>query len=282
MKMAKEASEILRESINELDPDHVYAAFSGGHDSLVATHIASKTPEFDGVFHANTGIGIEETREYVRETCKRHEWRLHEISPQDCKDAGYKGLTYEEMVEKYGFPGAAQHQKAYTYLKERPIRHLKRTVKDRRTEKVMLVTGIRSHESERRMGNAVEYHIGPEGIAWSAPLFYWQKLDVTKYIDEHDLQRNPVEDYMHMSGECLCGAYARPGEMEELQMWYPDAADQIKDLEAKIADKDAQVFEVDQFEEKMRKWGWTQRNIKNPAQKSLPMCHDCTQFKGDA
>lgn len=276
----KTADEILQESIEELEPDHVWAAFSGGHDSLAATHIVSQLDCFDGVFHANTGIGIEETREFVRDTCEKHGWQLREYSPQDCKEAGYMAMTYEEMVKKYGFPGAAQHQKAYTYLKQRPIRLLKRRVKDNNRERLMLVTGIRSYESQRRMGNSVEYHVGPEGVAWSAPLYYWTKTDVTDYLDEHNLDRNPVEDYLHMSGECLCGAYARPGEYEEISMWYPDEAEEIDRLERMIQDKPLEDFDADAIDERAKRWGWDNRNVKNPAQKQLPMCHDCTAFRG--
>ena len=34
----------------------VYALFSGGHDSLCSTFIASRHPLFQGVVHLNTGI----------------------------------------------------------------------------------------------------------------------------------------------------------------------------------------------------------------------------------
>lgn len=51
----------------DYEPSAVYGLFSGGHDSLCSTHIASTMPNFKGVVHANTGIGIEETREFVRD-----------------------------------------------------------------------------------------------------------------------------------------------------------------------------------------------------------------------
>lgn len=31
----------------------------------------------------------------------------------------------------------------------------------------------------------------------------------------------------HMSGECLCGAFAKPGELDEIRFWYPAMADEL-------------------------------------------------------
>ena len=38
-----------------------------------------------------------------------------------------------------------------------------------------------------------------------------------------------------MSGECLCGAYAKRGELDEIALWYPDVAARIRDLERRVA-----------------------------------------------
>jgi hypothetical protein len=74
-----------------------------------------------------------------------------------------------------------------------------------------------------------------KGWMWRAVIFDWTKADCDRYIDDHGLRRNEVVDVLHMSGECLCGAYARPGEREELELWYPDVAARIDELEARVS-----------------------------------------------
>lgn len=66
---------ILDEAVKLFKPVYAIALFSGGYDSLVTTHAAMSymeqayplLPRF--VAHINTGIGIEATRTFVRETC---------------------------------------------------------------------------------------------------------------------------------------------------------------------------------------------------------------------
>ena len=49
---------VLDQSMTRYEPSHLFAMFSGGHDSLTATRIASKHPNFSAAVHINTGIGI--------------------------------------------------------------------------------------------------------------------------------------------------------------------------------------------------------------------------------
>jgi tRNA(Ile)-lysidine synthase TilS/MesJ len=99
-------------------PKHAVALFSGGYDSLVTTHLTMsymeryypKLPRF--VAHINTGIGIEETRTFVRETCKQYGWTLKEYTTE---------YNYDDLAMEYGFPGPAMHGVMYIKLKERPI-----------------------------------------------------------------------------------------------------------------------------------------------------------------
>lgn len=207
---------------------HVFGMFSGGDDSLTATLIASKHPRFTAAVHINTGIGIEETREFVRSTCTAQGWPLLQYRAKE--DAGQ---DYEAMVTEHGFPGPAAHYQMYRRLKERCIRILTRQHKKERTDRIMLVTGCRSQESVRRMG-----HVEPmqrEGArVWVNPIHDWSKRDCLDYIEAHSVPRNPVVEFMHMSGECLCGAYAHPGEIDEIALWYPKTAARIRELEAKV------------------------------------------------
>ncbi len=220
----QDAQYIVASASNDHDPKAVFVMFSGGHDSLVATHITkSVLPASAEVVHIDTGIGIPETREFVQETCARHGWPLRVLTPPE--------LTYEDIVLRYGFPGPAGHRYAYSWLKERALRNLVRSSKTKRSDRIMLVTGVRAQESQRRMGHVEAIQRSGSSV-WVSPLTDWSAVDVTTYISELSLLRNPVVDLLHMSGECLCGAFAKPDELAEITLWYPDVGLRIKALEA--------------------------------------------------
>lgn len=216
----------LDEAVGTHNPTHVFAMFSGGHDSLVATHLTLQHLPDAIPVHINTGIGIEQTRKFVRETCWRWGRELKEYrSP----------YTYEDLVLQHGFPGPKQHRIMYISLKERCIEQLLRDHRQQRGERMLLVTGVRAEESTRRMGHVQEIK-RRRGQVWVAPILEWSKYAINDYIEQQNLQRNPVVDMLHMSGECLCGAYAHPGDLEELRQWFPDKAREIEELEARVHD----------------------------------------------
>lgn len=205
-----------------------FALFSGGHDSLCSTHLAMTSGLADEVVHVNTGIGVEATREFVRDTCKAHGWSLTEVSPP---------VTYEEIVVAEGFPGPAAHFFMYVRLKERSLASFARSRKLRRGQRLVYVTGVRVDESRRRTAHVSERQDDPKrGWSWYAPIWNWSKADCNAYIAEHALPRNPVVDALHMSGECLCGSFAKPSERDEIRLWYPDVDAELSRLEARVRD----------------------------------------------
>lgn len=198
--------------------------FSGGNDSTTLAHMFRDFATH--AIHANTTIGIEETRQYVRDTCAS--WKLPLLE----KTAP---VTYRELVLDQGFPGPAHHWKMYQRLKERALREARRElVTNPRRERVIFLAGRRRSESERRADvPEVEY----EGsVIWVSPLVYWTKLDLNTYRRMYpDVPRNAVSDTLHMSGECLCGSFAKPNELDEIEQWYPDTAAEIRALEDEVA-----------------------------------------------
>jgi hypothetical protein len=82
----------------------------------------------------------------------------------------------------------------------------------------------------RRMGNVVSMQKHGRHL-WLSPLISWSKGDVLNYRDAQALPHNEVVDVLHKSSECLCGAFAHAGELEELCLWYPQVGNYIKDLE---------------------------------------------------
>jgi 3'-phosphoadenosine 5'-phosphosulfate sulfotransferase (PAPS reductase)/FAD synthetase len=219
-------------------------------DSLTACHLASTyAPQFDGCAFINTGTGVDETRDYVIATCSQFNWLLRELHPP---------VSFEEIVLRWGFPGPAGHTVIYNRLKERPLRVLVRDNKPSTCQlcgwprknhgspsnlkfpcghsfvhqNVMLVTGVRKQESDRRMGHIVAMQ--KEGCRiWVAPLVNWDQTDRYHYITQNNLPNNPVTDILCRSGECNCGCYAKPGEMAELEQYYPKTALYLHGLEAK-------------------------------------------------
>lgn len=227
--------------------DNLYALFSGGHDSLCSTVVASEHPLFRGAVHINTGIGIEETREFVRETCEEHGWPLTELHAPEGR--------YEEMVlTRGGFGyGTASHNSYLFYLKQQPLARWIATLEGR----IGLVTGIRRQESVRRMGAGISVPVRRDGRkVWLSPILEWTKTDCNRFIEQRVLRRNVVVDILHRSGECLCGALARPEEIHDITRWFPDTARRINALEkecerrgivaATWAGKDARKVHPDQ------------------------------------
>jgi 3'-phosphoadenosine 5'-phosphosulfate sulfotransferase (PAPS reductase)/FAD synthetase len=219
------AYQILDTAFADHQPSHIYALFSGGYDSLANTHITMAWAQALGipaaVRHINTRTGVDETNQYVWETSQRQGWPLLEYTTPE---------QYEVLVLERGFPGPAMHAKMYDRLKGRCIEQMMR---DDPKGVVLLSTGVRRSESQRRMGytNPVDRR-GRQ--LWVNPCFRWSKNDVLDYKERCSLPNNLVVDLLHRSGECNCGAMAAgPHELDELRLWYPKCAAKIDTLARK-------------------------------------------------
>jgi len=202
-----------------------YALFSGGHDSLVATHNAMEHGEASEVIHIDTGIGIPRTKEYVKSVCEEFEWPLRVISSDE---------DYEEIVLENQFPGPAVHIIMFSKLKERALRILPREL----TDKPRFYTGVRRHESEVRFREIGEPVKEDKQWVWHANIHDYTKGDVETYIQDHGLPKSPVKQKYHHSGECLCGAFGnRTEELTLLEAHFPETAERIKRLESRVQDR---------------------------------------------
>lgn len=251
--------------------------FSGGNDSTVLAHLMRKHATH--AIHCNTTIGIEATRQFVRDTCAAWDLPLiEEVAP----------TTYRELVLDQAFPGAGHHFKMFQRLKERGLRQARRKlVANPRKERVLYLAGRRRQESSRRANIPLFEREG--SIVWASPIAMWTKPDMTTYrmmnrdryhttlADAQIAEKlkgvpvNEVSDILHMSGECLCGSFSHPGELEEIEMWYPEVAAEIRALEA-------EVLATGKFKPERCKWGWNadergSKAVKPP--KSGPLCTSC-------
>lgn len=224
------ARALVRQAQAEYSPKATICLFSGGNDSVVLFHLVRDL--IDNVAHIDTGTGIPETRVFVEETVRAFGVPLliEETSPN----------VYEDMVLKRGFPGPGMHFMYYTRLKERRLDDIKRRIVGRRgKDKLLLLTGLRLSESARR-----KMHIGRSGpihpashsprMIFCNPIMDFSADLLAAYKDQHALPRNPVADLLHMSGECLCGAYAHPGERKEIAYWFPEVGRRITALEDRV------------------------------------------------
>jgi 3'-phosphoadenosine 5'-phosphosulfate sulfotransferase (PAPS reductase)/FAD synthetase len=236
--------------------------FSGGNDSTVLAHMFRSVATHAA--HANTTIGIEQTREFVRRTCQ--EWGLPLLERMPPREAD----RYPALVREQGFPGPGHHFKMYQRLKERALEQVRRElVGNPYRERIVFLAGRRRSESQRRQRVPASERRG--STVWVSPLVNWTKMDLTTYrLLMGDVPVNEVSDLVHMSGECCCGSFAKDGEREELAFWFPDLITQIEDLERELADRD-------DIPVHRRTWGWGARMREGVERSTVgPLCSSCT------
>lgn len=245
-----ESTEIIDRALafaSEWEVTAIVGLFSGGNDSTVLSHLLRG--RVTHYAHANTQVGAEPTRQFVRDTCAHWGIPLLEETPP--------GYGYEDLVlrncpskahwAKYdyiwpgGFPGGRAHSVFFGHLKDRALKVIKGRFNDSpRNQRIIYLNGRRSEESNkrtrfgRRLGNQ-PWEVEGSEISVS-PILKWTKLDLNEYRRRFpDVPRNETADLMHMSMECACGCYAREGEMCEIEMWLPELAEYLHGLEWRLA-----------------------------------------------
>ncbi len=270
-----DANNVIRLAVEQHKPTHIFGLFSGGHDSLVACHLLSQFDNYKfnvrqpwSVVHINTGIGVRQTREFIRLVCDRFNWTLREYEPPE---------SYESLVVKYGFPGPGHHPKMYQRLKERCLCQIMRETRDRTgRNRVLFISGRRRTESVRRMANVIDpIQRGPKPsgrAVWVNPIIDWTTKDRKAYMKKHGLPVNPVVQKLCMSGECLCGAFAQPGELDVIRGFYPDAAEEIDRISEKV-----------KVAGKHYEWGTRPAARTKYSNRQLSLCFSCeAKYDGES
>lgn len=241
--------------------------WSGGKDSNTLAHLMRHRATH--VVMANTGIGIEQTRQFVRTQAAAWGLPLIEKHPPQ---------SYRELVIERGFPGPGMHWKMYQRLKERCFDAARRDlgIANSRSEYALFIAGRRREESERR--EDVPAFEADGSVIWVSPMVMWTSLDLNTYrtmMDKRDREpvpHNEVTALIHMSGECLCGAFAHPGEREEIAAWFPDWHREMVALEDEVARAG--------IGEPLCQWGWGSK-WDGPLPKSGRLCGTCTTRRAD-
>lgn len=221
----EEARRIISIAVKMYRPRAVWALCSGGNDSLVSTHLAMQSGVVTGVASINTTIGIQQTRDHLAYVADEFNWPLRWLRPE---------FSYRQFCAKFGMPGPGRHDYVYRYLKERCVEQLVRESKRRPKDRVMFITGVRLSESDRRMGH-VEAIVRRNSQLWVAPILNWGNEHKTAYQVFNGIPRNPVTPILGISGECLCGAFAKPGEREKIAAHFPEAEAEIVACEQEAA-----------------------------------------------
>ena len=199
----KTPESILEEIENVYHRSKFYALFSGGKDSMTATHLLDSMGKLESVVHIKTNIGLQMTTDFVIEICEKMGWPLRIIEPNP-------KFTIVAQALENGFGNPQSHRIVMGRLKFKTMRDFALSI-DR--DNHCLISGIRSMESNRRMGN----YLGPiqsNGAMWFGnPIFYMSSEDTYAYVHKHGLKISPAyAKGFAVSGECMCGCFSTDRE----------------------------------------------------------------------
>lgn len=268
-KIIEGSKEIFDKAVSDFKPKAVVLMFSGGDDSLTTYHVAKELGiGFDYVIHGNTGTGIKETTDFVRNEV---------VAMGDKYLEADAGTSYIDYVLRKGFFGVGEmaHNYSYHVLK---ITHFRTIVshnlrKRKRDFPILFVNGARRKESENRKKTMISpYHRDPaqKNNIWVNLINEWDKPECKDYLEGNGVKRNPVAEKLCRSGECLCGTMQDEGDRTEASFFYPDWGKWIDELEKAVLEKGFM-------------WGWGESLPKGLAMEKKgqlnmfqPMCVGCT------
>lgn len=262
--MIETSKEIIEKATKDYDPYAIVAAVSGGNDSrclLGVCKVLEVKPDY--VFHINTGTGIKQTTDYVRQLITGD----LELPYRE----GSAGNAYETRVLREGFFGRGQkaHQYAYHILKAGPMRKLVSSVirQRKRNRRVLILNGVRIDESTNRYKNYNKpFNIDPgaKSNIYVNLIHYWSKKERDEFLKDQKIKENPVSALLHRSGECMCGTMQSQDDRQDAAAFYPDWGKWINDLEARVT-ANGHCY----------KWGESAPKRKKPESVFTPMCANC-------
>ena len=234
--------DLIGEAKAHWQPLTTVCMLSGGNDSMAVAHRCRE--HYDALFYIDTGTAVEEgprlsVAAHVRRAADWLGKPLVVICAGDAFEqmvlGGHRFVRGEragQVEEGHGFPGPGMHGTTYTRLKERQIEELLRRCKrgHDRTASVLLISGVRRFESQRR---AKRMPLSEHGSAkYVNPLLDWTGHDLARYRHEHRLPESDVAALLHRSGECNGGAFAHAAtEREMLAGLFPRTFERIRNLE---------------------------------------------------
>ena len=270
--LIEESNKIYKFGINKFIIDekkelsNTCILFSGGNDSTILLHLFKDLANF--AIHIDTGIGIPQTYDYVKNACECFNITLKTYK-SDEKD------SYENIIKKNGFPGPVQHFLIYQRLKERALRKAVKENNIPKKQRIVFLSGKRRDESFRRRASSAVTH--NRSVVWISPIINWTKEDIILYRKIFpEIPRSPVSDMIHMSGECMCGSFAKLGEKEQLAFFFPEFVMYINKLENEVAKNN-------DIPDERKRWGWgSDKHLRRKPNKNIgDLCSTCEHSNTD-
>ena len=230
-----------------------YALVSGGKDSLSTAMVLHEAGKLLGAVSFDTGISTPDWKAFVVKTCADRGWPLEMYRT---------GEDYDNLVRKYGFPGPGKHGIFMNYLKGRCVRKFKAAHPDG-----VLASGTRKSESARRLNSTKPISVW-EGVPILTPIYNWTTEEVWAYFRAKGFERSPAYATLGISGDCLCGAFAREDEIDAINYHYPEVARRLGGLEQQLRAKGSKRCD----------WGWGWKEPRKKTAKEAAICVEC----GDA
>ena len=232
----------IQNGSKELGNNKYWVLFSGGKDSTAVAYYLQEQDKLEGILTLDTGINIPDYLDWVKMIAKKRKWKLH-ISRGGFNTGNEKVKSYEEFVKTYGFPKPGSHSWIMRVLKGRGLSKFKRLHKGQGNlnpkQPPFIASGARQKESKRRMGlgnlkTKVEEYGEFEHLKCWNPIYDWDSKTVWKFLKQYDLEVSPSYKTLHLSGDCLCGAFSKVEETSIIEMFYPELANRLKNLEDEI------------------------------------------------
>ena len=223
-----------KEFVKEYCIKSLVCCFSGGKDSLCATHYVMR--ELEGVdidkyvVFVDTTVMIPTVVDFVKDVCAKFGWNLKILSPEK---------SFWDMV-KAGMPMPTMHRRwCCYYLKLKPITDFTKKLPPQRAE----ITGLRSDESiRRRRMKLKQIYLDKRSGAWHyAPILEWTEKDVLHYMKTHSLPM-PHHYRLGIKETCQCGAFSNKKQMMILKAQFPQLFQRFIELEAGFKSQGAAFF----------------------------------------
>jgi len=220
-----------KEFINFYHIKSLVCCFSGGKDSLVATHYVLKALEKINiekyVVFVDTTVMIPIVYDFVKNVCKQFGWPLKILIPKE---------SFWNLAGKWGTPTMHSRWCCY-HLKLEPIINFVKTLKPQRAE----VTGLRKEESPKR-ARFIQIIYNKKARSWKyAPILNWSGKDIDNYIKKHKLPM-PKHYRLGIKETCLCGVFSSKREMQIVRGRFPNFFRKFVDLEDKLKKRKATFY----------------------------------------
>lgn len=262
-------------------PDKTYiCSFSGGKDSVAAYLYLTKElglPNVFGIF-ADTGWEDKSTYKYINDLislgfkiCKV-QGSTAQLSTKN-RDFGHEPLTMVKLAEIKGrFPSTMARfcttelklkpllfafQKMLTGKSDKPFFNNGVMLPDLRKKEVVLVTGVRAEESEKRaLMSPFIYDDFFEMYKWM-PIHKWDVNQVFNIHHKYSIKVNPLYKKGSLRVGCYPCIMSSKSELNAMARHKPERYEEIAEIEIKL---DSTFFKPDATPEKYRSLKCTDKN----------------------